>query len=148
VLEGAERLLAREEPFAGAELRSAFEAEGITVVTGARMAAASRLGSDGRWWRECGGREFTGDEILVALSRRPATAGLGLDRVGLEPGRAIQVDGQLRAAGVAGGWLYAIGDCNGLALLTHMGNTRRGSPRRRFSVIRPPTWPRTASCPG
>jgi dihydrolipoamide dehydrogenase len=31
------------------------------------------------------------------------------------------VDGQLRAAGVPGGWLYAIGDCNGLAPLTHMG---------------------------
>jgi dihydrolipoamide dehydrogenase len=27
----------------------------------------------------------------------------------------------LRATGVAGGWLYAVGDCNGRALLTHMG---------------------------
>ena len=31
------------------------------------------------------------------------------------------MDGQLRAVGVNGGWLYAIGDCNGLAPLTHMG---------------------------
>ena len=31
VLEGAERLVAREEPFAGQELQAAFEAEGITV---------------------------------------------------------------------------------------------------------------------
>jgi dihydrolipoamide dehydrogenase len=31
------------------------------------------------------------------------------------------VDRALRAAGVPGGWLYAIGDCNGLAPLTHMG---------------------------
>ena len=36
-------------------------------------------------------------------------------------GALVQVDGQLRAIGVAGGWLYAIGDCNGLAPLTHMG---------------------------
>jgi dihydrolipoamide dehydrogenase len=122
VLEGADRLLAREEPFAGEELRAAFEAEGITVVTGVRVTAAHRLGGDGPVVATVAdGREFTGDEILVAVGRRPATAGIGLEHVGLEPGRAVQVDGQLRAVGVNGGWLYAIGDCNGLAPLTHMG---------------------------
>ena len=122
VLEGAERLLAREEPFAGQELRAAFEAEGITVVTGVRMTAARRLGSGGPVVADVAdGREFTGDEILVAVGRRPATVGIGLEHVGLEPGRTVPVDGQLRACGVPGGWLYAIGDCNGLAPLTHMG---------------------------
>jgi dihydrolipoamide dehydrogenase len=122
VVEGAGRLLAREEPFAGEELRDAFAAEGITVVTGARMIAARRQGGDGPVVVSLqDGREFTGDEILVAVGRRPATAGIGLDTVGLEPGRPVGVDGQLRAVGTAGGWLYAIGDCNGLAPLTHMG---------------------------
>ena len=46
---------------------------------------------------------------------------LGLEQAGLEPGRPIQVDRALRAVGVPGGWLYAIGDCNGLAPFTHMG---------------------------
>jgi dihydrolipoamide dehydrogenase len=122
ILEGSERLLAREEPFAGEELRAAFGAEGITVVTGVRMTAAHRLGSGGPVVATLAdGREFTGDEILVAVGRRPATAGIGLECVGLAPGRPVPVDGQLRAVGVAGGWLYAIGDCNGLAPLTHMG---------------------------
>jgi len=67
------------------------------------------------------GREFTGDEILVAVGRRPATVGIGVERVGLEPGRPVPVDRQLRVAGVPEGWLYAIGDCTGLAPLTHMG---------------------------
>src|SRR5262249_4347750 len=67
------------------------------------------------------GREFTGDEIVVAVGRRPATTDIGLEHAGLEPGRPVRVDGQLRAAGVVGGWLYAIGDCNGLAPFTHMG---------------------------
>jgi dihydrolipoamide dehydrogenase len=122
VLEGADRLLAREEPFAGEELRAAFEAEGITVATGVRMTAARRLGRDGPVVAQVAdGREFTGDEILVAVGRRPATDGLGLEHVGLEPGRPVRVDRALRAAGVPGGWLYAIGDCNALAPLTHMG---------------------------
>jgi pyruvate/2-oxoglutarate dehydrogenase complex dihydrolipoamide dehydrogenase (E3) component len=122
VLEGADRLLFREEPFAGEELEAAFEAEGITVVTGVRMTAARRLGGGGPVVASVAdGREFTGDEILVAVGRRPATAGIGLEHAGLEPGRPVRVDGQLRAAGVYGGWLYAIGDCNGLAPLTHMG---------------------------
>jgi pyruvate/2-oxoglutarate dehydrogenase complex dihydrolipoamide dehydrogenase (E3) component len=122
VFEGAERLLAREEPFAGEELRAAFEAEDITVVTGVRMTAARRLGRDGPVVATLAdGREFTGDEILVAVGRRPATSGIGLEHAGLEPGRPVPVDGQLRAVGVTGGWLYAIGDCNGLAPFTHMG---------------------------
>jgi dihydrolipoamide dehydrogenase len=122
VLEGTERLLAREEPFAGDELRAAFEAEGITVVTGARMTAARRAGRDGPVVATVAdGREFTGDQILVAVGRRPATAGIGVERAGLEPGRPVPVDRQLRALGVPGGWLYAIGDCTGLAPLTHMG---------------------------
>ena len=122
VLEGSDRLLAREEPFAGEELRTAFEAEGITVVTGARVTEARRVGSDGPVVaRIADGQEFTGDEILVAVGRRPATADLGLEHVALEPGRPVRVDRRLWAAGVPGGWLYAIGDCNGLAPLTHMG---------------------------
>ena len=67
------------------------------------------------------GRELSGDDLLVAVGRRPATGDIGLDTVGLEPGRFVEVDNRLRATGVAGGWLYAIGDCNGRALLTHMG---------------------------
>jgi len=122
ILEGSDRLLAREEPFAGTELRAAFEAEGITVVTGVRITAARRVGRDGPVAAQVAdGREFTGDEILVAVGRRPATANLGLEHVGLEPGKPVRVDQALRAAGVPGTWLYAIGDCNGLAPLTHMG---------------------------
>lgn len=122
VLEGADRLLAREEPFAGEEVRAAFETEGIGVVTGAHMTAASRQGRDGPVIATLeDGREVTGDEILVAVGRRPATGDVGLETVGLEPGRPVAVDDRLRAVGVDGGWLYAIGDCNGLAPLTHMG---------------------------
>ena len=92
------------------------------MVLEARVRAARRLGGGGRVVATLAdGREFTGDEILVAVGRRPATAAIGLEHAGLEPGRPVPVDGQLRAVGVDGGWLYAIGDCNGLAPFTHMG---------------------------
>ena len=61
------------------------------------------------------------DELVVAIGRRPHTDDLGVDSVGLEPGESIEVDDRLRATGVDGDWLYAIGDVNGRALLTHMG---------------------------
>jgi pyruvate/2-oxoglutarate dehydrogenase complex dihydrolipoamide dehydrogenase (E3) component len=122
VVEGGEGLLGREEPFAGAELAAAFEAEGITVITGVALAAARREAADGPVVATLAdGRHVEADEILVAVGRRPATASLGLETVGLEPGRFVDVDDQLRVVGVPGGWLYAVGDCNGRALLTHMG---------------------------
>lgn len=122
VVEGGERLLGREEPFAGQQVRAAFEAEGITVVTGAKAVAVERPEDHGPVTVTLDdGRTVTADELLVAVGRRPSTGDLGLETVGLEPGRAVAVDDQLRATGVTGSWLYAVGDCNGTALLTHMG---------------------------
>ncbi len=122
LLEGASRLLSREEPFAGDQVREVFEAEGIEVVTDARVVRVVRDGNPGAvtaWLDD--GRWFVADEILVSVGRRPATGDLGLESVGLTPGRPVEVDDLLRAVGVRGEWLYAVGDCNGRALLTHIG---------------------------
>jgi dihydrolipoamide dehydrogenase len=119
VLEGGERLVPREEPFAGAELAAAFAAEGISVRTGARVVAVRRAGDGAVTATLADGDTVTGDQILVAVGRRPATGDLGLDTVGLTPGGPVEVDDELRVAGTD--WLYAIGDCNGRSLLTHMG---------------------------
>jgi dihydrolipoamide dehydrogenase len=122
VIEGAERLLAREEPFAGDEVRAAFEAEGIDVRVGVLLQRALREAADGPVVSLLtDGTEVVTDEILVAVGRRPATADLGLHTVGLDPGGWVDVDDRMRAVGVPAGWLYAVGDCNGKALLTHMG---------------------------
>ena len=122
VVEGLDRMLAKEEPFAGDQVKEAFEAEGIRVVTGAKMTAVERPpGAAPLRATLEDGTVIEADEILVAVGRRPATGDLGLDTVGLEPGKPVEVDERLRAKAVPGGWLYAVGDCNGLALLTHMG---------------------------
>jgi dihydrolipoamide dehydrogenase len=122
VVDMSPRILAREEPFAGEELRDAFVREGIDVMTGRRMTAVQRDGVDGPVHATLDdGAVVVADEILVAVGRRPATGALGLETVGLRPGRFVTVDDCLRATRVDGDWLYAVGDCNGRALLTHMG---------------------------
>jgi pyruvate/2-oxoglutarate dehydrogenase complex dihydrolipoamide dehydrogenase (E3) component len=117
-----DRLVPDLEPFAGDELRAAFEQEGITVLLGAEATRAARAADDAPVELTLGdGRTLVGDELLVVVGRRPNTDDLGLEAVGLQPGDPVEVDEQLRATGVDGGWLYAIGDVNGRVLLTHMG---------------------------
>jgi pyruvate/2-oxoglutarate dehydrogenase complex dihydrolipoamide dehydrogenase (E3) component len=120
VLEGAGAVLAREEPFAGLEVAAAFAAEGIAVHTSASVASVRR--GDSVVVTLADGRAFEGDELLVSVGRTPHTADLGLDAVGLGAlaGRYLPVDDRMRVEG-GDGWLYAVGDCNGRALLTHVG---------------------------
>jgi dihydrolipoamide dehydrogenase len=122
VLEAGPRLLANLEQVAGDEVARAFAEEGIEVLTETKSVGVERSAADGPVTVVLDdGRTIEADELLVAVGRRPATADLGVDSVGLEPGKYVEVDDRLRATGVDGDWLYAIGDVNGRALLTHMG---------------------------
>jgi pyruvate/2-oxoglutarate dehydrogenase complex dihydrolipoamide dehydrogenase (E3) component len=122
IVEMADRLLSAEEPFVGEELASAFESEGIRVLTGAKAIRASRERADRPVTLVLDdGSELVGDELLVAVGRRARTEDIGVETVGLKPGGYLEVDDQLRVRGVDGGWLYAAGDVNGRALLTHQG---------------------------
>jgi pyruvate/2-oxoglutarate dehydrogenase complex dihydrolipoamide dehydrogenase (E3) component len=118
VIELFDRLLAREEPFAGEELADAFRKQGIEVLTDARATGVRHTG-DEITVELASGESVTADRLLVAVGRRPLTGDIGLDAVGLEPGQAVEVDEQLRAPGLA--WLYAVGDVNGRSPLTHAG---------------------------
>jgi pyruvate/2-oxoglutarate dehydrogenase complex dihydrolipoamide dehydrogenase (E3) component len=113
-----ERLIVREEPFASEQVEAALRAMGVEVRTGAEAVAARRNG-DTVTLELDGGDSVEGDELLVAVGRAPRTDDIGLETVGLEAGGPLEVDDALRAGGTD--WLYAIGDVNGRALLTHMG---------------------------
>jgi pyruvate/2-oxoglutarate dehydrogenase complex dihydrolipoamide dehydrogenase (E3) component len=118
LIEMAPRLLAGEEEFAAEQVEEALVERGVDVRTGVEARSARR--EDDEVLVELGdGATVRGHEILVAVGRRPLTDDLGLESVGLDPGENIQVDDRLRALGRD--WLYAIGDVNGRALLTHMG---------------------------
>jgi dihydrolipoamide dehydrogenase len=94
-----------------------LRADGVELLLGVRATAARRDGPDYVLVLE-DGRELRGDQLLLATGRRPRTSGLGLDSVGVTPGRkGIPVDSRLRA----GDRLWAIGDVTGIRLLTHVG---------------------------
>lgn len=116
-------LLPSEEPFAGEELARALEESGVRVITEARTNRVQRSGNGAILEIEVGEStiQVIVDEVAVATGRRPRTKDLGVEAVGLSPGEHLQVDDHMRVEGVAGGWLYAVGDVNGRALLTHYG---------------------------
>ena len=112
-----QRLIEREEPFAGEQVETVLREAGVEVRLEASATSVSRNGAvrlelDDRSTVE-------GDELLVAIGRTPRTIDIGLETVGLETGGHLKVDDSLRVPGRD--WLYAIGDVNGRALLTHMG---------------------------
>jgi pyruvate/2-oxoglutarate dehydrogenase complex dihydrolipoamide dehydrogenase (E3) component len=118
VIEAGPRVLAREEPFAGEEVCAALADAGVEVRADTHVTAVAR--TNGRVSVELDdGSSVSGDEVLVAVGRRILSADLGVDDLGVEPGRPIEVDDTLRVPGHE--WLYVIGDANGRALLTHMG---------------------------
>ena len=112
-----DRLIEREEPFAGAQVEEALRAAGVDVRLATEVSA---VGRNGAVRVELGDESVEADEILVAIGRTPRTADIGLDTLGIEPGGHLRVDESLRVPGHET-WLYAVGDVNGRALLTHMG---------------------------
>lgn len=75
VIEGAPRLLAREEPFAGEEVRSGLEAEGVTVVVGAAVQRVRRDSVDGPVVIQLDDESsFTADELRLRIVRRHSHA--------------------------------------------------------------------------
>ena len=117
VVEGGEHLLGREPAPLGRALGEVLRRDGVELVLGEHAAAARRDG-DTYVLTLAGGRELSGDRLLVATGRRPRVTGIGLETVGIQPDpHGIKVDESMR---VSEG-LWAVGDCNGQWLFTHMG---------------------------
>ncbi|AUN41175.1 dihydrolipoyl dehydrogenase family protein [Tsukamurella tyrosinosolvens] len=111
-------LLTGLEPFAGEAVGDGLRALGVDVVTGESPIRVTRAGGEVTI-ETSGGRTVVADEVLAATGRAPRTVDLGLETVGLEPGSWLAVDDTLRVEGFD--WLYAAGDVNHRALLTHQG---------------------------
>ncbi len=121
LIDGAPHLLGREEPYAGEEVAAALRGRfGVDVRLGAEVASV-RAGGAGAIVELKDGGAVEGEELLVAVGRKPHTDDIGLESIGVgtdEEGY-LEVDDRMRVGGREN--LFAIGDVNGRALFTHVG---------------------------
>lgn len=150
IIEAEDRLLPVEEPEASQVIADALDSDGVQVHTGASLQRVDTHGDGHRArLRLASGVTLDVDQVLVAVGRRPATAGLGLADIGV----ALDEQGHIRtdptlATTVDGIW--AAGDVTGHMPFTHAAAamariaarnalTRRGRRRQRFDP-RPIPW--------
>jgi pyruvate/2-oxoglutarate dehydrogenase complex dihydrolipoamide dehydrogenase (E3) component len=120
LVESMQGLLPNAEPFAGTLVTESLLEQGVEVHVGATASEAG-LGNEGEFRLSLEtGEELVADELLVCVGRRPHTSDLGLETIDLKPGDTIRVDPRMRVLNHAD-WLYAVGDVNGRALVTHAG---------------------------
>ncbi|PYD00860.1 NAD(P)/FAD-dependent oxidoreductase [Microbacterium esteraromaticum] len=138
-------LLERMEPFAGKQVADGLRGLGVDVRLNSSTTAVRREGDRVILTLDDGG-EIRAAEVLVATGRAPRSADIGLEVAGLEPGRSIEVDDTMRVPG--SDWLYAVGDVNGRALLTHQGKYQARAAgdviaaRSRGEVVADDAWGR------
>jgi pyruvate/2-oxoglutarate dehydrogenase complex dihydrolipoamide dehydrogenase (E3) component len=116
LVQSADRLINREDPRVGELAQRALELDGVQVRTGRRVVRAAARGGERSVELDDGSRIAT-DVVVVGAGRTPRAGGLGLETVGVEPGRrGVAVDERCR---VVDG-LWAVGDVTGVALFTHV----------------------------
>jgi pyruvate/2-oxoglutarate dehydrogenase complex dihydrolipoamide dehydrogenase (E3) component len=117
LVEGADRILGKEEPEAARVLTGVLERSGVDVRTGSQVERVSA----GPELRLSDGSSVRGTHLLVAVGRTPATDGMGLADVGIAVGEHSEVvtDDYLRTS--ADG-VFAAGDCTSPLQFTHVGD--------------------------
>ncbi|CAN5344212.1 NAD(P)/FAD-dependent oxidoreductase [soil metagenome] len=111
-------ILGGMEPFASEMVTASLEKFGAKILTGVSTTSVKRTDAGVELSLD-DGSTVTADEVLVAIGRTPRTGDLGFENIGLTPGDWLDVDDTMLVVGFD--WLYACGDVNHRALLTHQG---------------------------
>jgi dihydrolipoamide dehydrogenase len=114
-------LLGGNEPFVGEHVAQALRRRGVTLHLASSPAEVSRTDAGVSISLDTG-ETVTASEVLVATGRVPRTSELGLDQLELDAvddNGWLDTDDTLLVTGTD--WLYACGDVNHRALLTHQG---------------------------
>ena len=118
LVEGMEHVLPREPRALGEALGRALAADGVELHFGQHASAVRREEDDEYVLSFPDGMELRGERLLVATGRRPRVEDIGLETVGIEPGRrGIEVDARMSA----GDGVWAVGDVTGIWPLTYVG---------------------------
>lgn len=119
VLEMQPEILPSLDAEMGNMLRGIMESEGLSIRTGVRLKRIEKSIDALKVSFEENGqtKELSVQKVLMAVGRRPRTAGMGLEKLGVSMTRgAIDVDEGF-TTNLKG--IYAVGDCNGRIMLAH-----------------------------
>lgn len=116
LVQSPDRLVDREDPRVGEILNAALEEEGMRVRTDCRAESARREGEDTVIGLS-DGSEVVCDRVLIAAGRTPRIHDIGLENVGVEPGKKdLPIDEGCRLAD----GVWAVGDATGVFMFTHV----------------------------
>ena len=123
LFEALPRVLPLEDAEVSKVVGKAFGRRGIKVKTGVKVEAffAPETGVGVCYRSGDGTAEAEYDRLLVAVGRRPRTADLGLETVGIQPAKGgfLPVDDSCRTSAPG---VFAIGDVVGSAQLAHVAS--------------------------
>ena len=115
VIEMLDQLLAPIDLDVAGRFQQLMARRGVVFHLGARVEEIARV--DGRARVHFAGGDVEAEQVLVATGRRPNTADLGLEQVGIAMNHAaVGVDQHLRTNAEG---IYAIGDATGITMLAH-----------------------------
>lgn len=119
LIEGADRLLPREDADAAAAVHRALETDGVAIRTGQTVTAVSTTDQRAGALELDDGSTVGFDRLLVAVGRRPRTRDLGLETLGvrLDDRGHVVVDEHLRTTHPR---FWAAGDLTGHPQFTHV----------------------------
>ncbi len=126
LIHGPERILPREDPQVSAAIAEILQAEGISIITSARLIKAHKQGEKKVITVQQDGQELTlkADKLLLALGRRPNVEGLDLAAAGVNYNeQGIKVNAYLQTSRPN---ILAIGDAIGGYLFTHIAAYQAG----------------------
>ena len=115
VIEMMPKIAGATDPEICKVLTDAFEKRGMTFKLSCKVLEVK---ADAVVYEEDGQQKTLAcDKVLLSAGRRPATAGIGLENLGLQMDRAAIVTDRHMCTTVQN--VYAIGDCNGKSMLAH-----------------------------
>ncbi|MDQ2884601.1 MAG: NAD(P)/FAD-dependent oxidoreductase [Chloroflexota bacterium] len=126
LIQGSARILPREDLQVSATIAEILQAEGVTIITSARLIKAQRQGEKKGITVQQDGQELTfeADELLLASGRRPNVEGLDLAAAGVDYNeQGINVNEYLQTNRPN---ILAIGDVIGGYLFTHVAAYQAG----------------------